>query len=159
MKKFIVVMIMMVALISSAFATDLSYLEDFEVKEGDEVCVVMDINDDAETISFRIYLNEDKTNPDNFCNRIYRITEGGRFEDSIFEVVSITFSGMDYTPLMKGYEFTGEELIENIEIDLRVFQDIAPGVDIDSEGSYYYGYNVNLQDMYNFMSEVSDYLN
>ena len=159
MKKFIVVMIMMVALISSAFATDLSYLEDFEVKEGDEVCVIMDINDDAETISFRIYLNEDKTNPDNFCNRIYRITEGGRFEDSIFEVVSITFSGMDYTPLMEGYEFTGEELIESIEIDLRVFQDIAPGVDIDSEGSYYYGYNVNLQDMYNFMSEVSYYLN
>ena len=37
MKKFIVVMIMMVALIASAFAADLSYLENFQVKEGDTV--------------------------------------------------------------------------------------------------------------------------
>ncbi len=151
-------MIMMVALITSAFAADLSYLEDFQVKEGDMVCVIMDIDDAEEEISFRIYLNEGKTNPDNFCNRIYRITEGGRFEDSILEVISVTFGGMDYTKILSGYEFTGEELIEGIEMDLKVFKNLVPEVKIDDSGSYYYGYDVSVEEMQNFVEEVTDYV-
>lgn len=159
MKKFIVVMIMMVALISSAFATDLDYLRNFEVKEGDELCVITDVDDYKGEISCRIYLNEDKTNPEDYCNRIYRIIEGGRFEDSTFEIVKATFGGMDYTDYMDGYEFTGSDLIESIELDLRIFKDAVPEVNIDSTGSHYYGYNVKMDDVYNFVEEVVDYVN
>lgn len=158
MKKIIVVMLIVLVALTSAFAADLSYLEDFQVKEGDMVCVIMDIDDMNEEISFRIYLNEDKTSVDDYCNRVYRITEGGKFKNSTFEIVSVTFGGMDYTPIMEGYEFTGEELIEAIELDLAIFSDIIPGVEIDSEGSYYYGYDINLNELYDFAGEVVDYI-
>ena len=157
MKKVIVVMFIMVALIASVFATDLDYLRNFEVKEGDEICTIININD-AEEISFRMYLNEDKSNPEDYCNRIYRITKGGRFEDSTFEVVRAAFGGMDLTDYMDGHEFTGSDLIESIEIDLVVFKNLVPEVKIDETGSYYYGYDVKINDVYNFVEEVVDYI-
>lgn len=158
MKKMLVILSILIVALTSAFATDLSFLEDFQVEEGDEICVVIDI-DDAEEISFRMYLNEDKSNPEDYCNRIYRIKEGGRFEDSTFEVVRATFGGMDLTDYMDGHEFTGSDLIESIEIDLVVFKNIVPEVGIDETGSYYYGYNVRVKDMYDFVEEVVDYIN
>lgn len=157
MKKMLVILSILIVALTSAFATDLSFLEDFQVEEGDEICVVIDIND-AEEISFRMYLNEDKSNPEDYCNRIYRIVKGGRFEDSTFEVVSATFGGMDLTDYMDGYEFTGSDLIESIEIDLVVFKNLVPEVGIDENGSYYYGYNVKINDVYNFVEEVVDYV-
>lgn len=157
MKKILVMLIMLIVALNCAFAADLSFLEDFQVNEGDELCVIMDIND-AEEVSFRLYLNEDKTNPENYCNRIYRIIEGGKFEDSTFEVVKATFGGMDYTDYMDGYEFMGSDLIESIELDLRIFKDAIPEVKIDDAGSYYYGYNVKMNEIYDFVEEVVDYI-
>ena len=157
MKKILVMLIMLIVALNCAFAADLSFLEDFQVNEGDELCVIMNI-DDAEEISFRLYLNEDKTNSEDYCNRIYRIVEGGRFEDSTFEVVRATFGGMDYTDYMDGYEFMGSDLIESIELDLRIFKDAVPEVKIDDTGSYYYGYNVKMNEIYDFVEEVVDYI-
>ena len=158
MKKFVVIMMMVALIIASAFAADLTYLENFQVKEGDEICTVMSIDAAEGKISFRMYLNEDKTSVDNYCNRIYRVTEGGRFEDSTFEVVKATLGGVDFTGYMEGYEFTGSDLIESIELDLVIFKNLVPGVGIDETGSYYYGYNVRVQDMYDFVEEVVDYI-
>lgn len=157
MKKILVMLIMLIVALNCAFAADLSFLEDFQVNEGDELCVIMNI-DDAEEVSFRLYLNEDKSNPEDYCNRIYRIIEGGRFEDSTFEVVRATFGGMDYTDYMDGYEFMGSDLIESIELDLRIFKDATPEVKIDDTGSYYYGYNVKINEFYDFVEEVVDYI-
>lgn len=157
MKKMLVILIILIVTLNCVFAADLSFLEDFQVNEGDTICTVIDIND-AEEISFRMYLNEDKSNPEDYCNRIYRIKKGGKFEDSTFEVVSATFGGMDLTDYMDGHEFTGSDLIESIEIDLVVFKNLVPEVGIDENGSYYYGYNVKINDVYNFVEEVVDYV-
>lgn len=156
MKKMLVILIILIVTLNCVFAADLDYLRNFEVKEGDEICTIINI-DAEEEISFRMYLNEDKSNPEDYCNRIYRIKKGGRFEDSTFEVVRATFGGMDLTDYMDG-EFTGSDLIESIEIDLVVFKNLVPEVGIDENGSYYYGYNVKINDVYNFVEEVVDYV-
>lgn len=158
-------MLLLVALTTSAFASvnelvndsDLSYLENFQVENGDLIFTVLDFGENDE-VYYRIYLNEDRCSTDYFCNRIYRVIGDGKLNEVSLEIVREYFEDLDEFDYVRGIVIDGKDLIRGIKLDLRLFPGIEPGVKIDSDGYMYYGYSVTEDEIYDVQEKVVDYL-
>lgn len=159
MKRTFLVILMVTALVSVVFAnevvsaSDYSYLENFQVKEGDVLCTFTNLNFDDKVVEVRIYLNEDKSDPSYACNGLYKALEDGAVKDIDFEVVNVSYQNVGSLDYFKGTEVDGKSILSSLELDLNLFS-VETGINIDEEGSYYFGYDVSFAEVLKLQGEM-----
>lgn len=142
-------LIVMVALTTSAFANEVFDLRNVQVKENDTIQVVLIQDAESWTLSSRIYINENttKANSNHFSDMIYLVKEDEEFGFAKLELIYASIYGQEYPEFRGSSNLTGGDLVTYLENELEA---VLPGGELqfleDEEGSLYYGFEVILDE-------------
>lgn len=147
MKRILVIMMLMVALISSAFAGECFDLRNVPVKKNEIIQFIQDI--EGRTLSSRIYIDEScKVNSSHYCDMVFLVREDEEFGVARLELIYASTYGQEDPEFRGSLKYSGGDLVTYLENELEV---ILPGEELkfmnDEEGSLYYGFEVNLDEI------------